>query len=88
MLALTLNGSLVEQASKPSASALLSGQGERVRQYQLRDLTAALDAARTDDRVKAVALDLDGFLGGGEAAVGELGAALSRVKASGKPVVA
>ncbi len=88
VLALTLNGSLVEQASKPSASALLSGQGERVRQYQLRDLTAALDAARTDDRVKAVALDLDGFLGGGEAAIGELGAALSRVKASGKPVVA
>ena len=88
VLALTLNGSLVEQASKPSASALLSGQGERVRQYQLRDLTAALDAARTDDRVKAVALDLDGFLGGGSAAIGELGAALSRVKASGKPVVA
>ena len=30
VLNLALNGSLVEQASKPSATALLSGQGERV----------------------------------------------------------
>ena len=88
VLNLALNGSLVEQASKPSATALLSGQGDRVHQYQLRDLVAALDAAREDDRVKGVALDLDGFLGGGEAAVADLGAAVSRVKASGKPVIA
>ena len=88
VLTMALNGSLVEQASKPSTTALLTGQGERTHEYQLRDLVAALDAARDDDRVKAVALDLDGFLGGGEAAVGELGAAVSRVKASGKPVLA
>ena len=88
VLTVALNGTLVEQASKPSATALLSGQGARVHQYQLRDLVAALDAARKDDRVKAVALDLDGFLGGGEAAIGDLGAAVSRVKASGKPVLA
>ena len=88
VLTLALNGSLVEQPAKPSTAALLSGQGSRVNQYSLRELVAALDAARTDDRVKAVALDLDGFLGGGEAAVADLGAAVSRVKASGKPVLA
>ncbi|MEO5972227.1 MAG: signal peptide peptidase SppA, partial [Sphingomicrobium sp.] len=40
------------------------------------------------DRVKAVALDLDGFLGGGQAALGDLAEALVRVRASGKPVIA
>ncbi|WP_309611467.1 signal peptide peptidase SppA [Sphingomonas sp.] len=88
VLDLALNGSLVEQPSKPSATALLSGQGGRIREYSLREMVQALDAARTDDRVKAVALDLDGFLGGGQAAVGELGAAVGRVKAAGKPVLA
>ena len=88
VLDLALNGSLVEQPSKPSATALLSGQGGRIREYSLREMVQALDAARTDDRVKAVALDLDGFLGGGQAAVSELGAAVGRVRAAGKPVLA
>jgi len=88
VLTLALNGSLVEQASKPSTTALLTGQDDRTHQYQLRDLVAALNAARSDDRVKAVALDLDGFIGGGGTAIGELGAAVSRVKGSGKPVLA
>ena len=88
VLALALSGSLVEQPSKPGASELLSGQSDRLNQFALRDLIAALDAARSDDRVKAVALDLDGFLGGGQAAVADLGEAISRVKANGKPVLA
>src|SRR5690242_9484240 len=37
-----------------------------IREYRLHDLVAAIDAASDDDRVKAVALDLDGFLGGGQ----------------------
>ena len=88
VLTVALNGSVVEQAAKPSTTAILSGQGSRLHQFALRDLVAALDAARSDDRVKAVALDLDGFIGGGQAAMTDLGAAISRVKASGKPVLA
>ncbi len=88
VLTLALTGTVVEQPSKPDATALLSGQSGRVKEYALRDLVAALDAAKSDDRVKAVALDFDGFLGGGEAAMGDLGAAVSRVKAGGKPVIA
>jgi len=67
--------------------AALTG-GDQVRQYRLRDLVAALDRARTDDRVKAVALDLEGFLGGGQAALGDLADAIRRVRDSGKPVLA
>jgi protease-4 len=86
VLDLNLNGSVVEQPARAQWSQVASGSGPR--QYRLRDLVAALDAARTDDRVKAVALDLDGFNGGGQTAIGDLAEAVRRVRAAGKPVVA
>jgi protease-4 len=87
ILALELDGVVVEQPSRASFSELAGG-GSAMKQFRLRDLTAALHEARTDDRVKAVALDLDGFLGGGQAAMADLSDALRAVRASGKPVVA
>ena len=57
-------------------------------QYRLRDLVAALDAAEGRGRVKAVALDLDGFTGGGQTAIGDLADAVRRVRGAGKPVIA
>jgi protease-4 len=86
VLDLNLNGSVVEQPARAQLSELAGGSGPR--QYRLRDLVAALDAARTDDRVKAVALDLDGFNGGGQTAIGDLAEAVRGVRAAGKPVVA
>ena len=86
VLALNLNGAVVEQPAKASFSEVAGGS--RVQEYRLRDLVAALDAARTDDRVKAVSLDLDGFTGGGQTAMSDLADAVMRVRASGKPVVA
>ena len=88
VLALDLDGTVVEQASRPSVTELATGTGNMTKQYELRDLVAALDAARTDDRVKAVSLDLDGFLGGGQVAISDLSDAVRRFKASGKPVIA
>ena len=87
VLVLDLDGTIVEQPSAPDTAELLAG-GQRLHQFSLRDLVAALDEARDDDRVKAVALDLDGFLGGGQTALGDLGAALDRVRKAGKPVLA
>ena len=87
VLALDLNGTVVEQPSKADISEVLAG-GSPSREYRLRDLVAALDHARTDDRVKAVALDLDGFGGGGHAAMSDLSDAVRRVRDSGKPVLA
>ncbi|MEO5972534.1 MAG: signal peptide peptidase SppA, partial [Sphingomicrobium sp.] len=57
ILALDLDGVVVEQAAKPDVAELLSGSGDRTKQFALRDLVAVLDEAREDDRVKAVALD-------------------------------
>src|SRR6478672_11266923 len=86
VLNLNLNGSLVEQPARREWSDVASSS--RLQQYRLRDLVAALDKAKDDSRVKAVALDLDGFTGGGATAVGDLAAAVRRVRAAGKPVVA
>ena len=86
VLDLNLNGSVVEQPSRASWSDVASG--DRLGEYRLRDLVQALDKARDDSRVKAVALDLDGFTGGGQTAIGDLADAVRRVRAAGKPVIA
>jgi protease-4 len=86
VLDLDLNGAVVEQPARAEWSDVASGNATR--SYRLRDLVAALDAAKEDSRVKAVALNLDGFTGGGQTAVGDLADAVRRLRASGKPVIA
>ena len=88
VLAMDLDGVLVEQAERADPFSTLAGAGNVTREFELRELVAALDAAKDDDRVKAVALDLDGFLGGGQPAIAALGEKLEEVKKGGKPVVA
>ncbi len=85
-LTLELNGSIVEQPSSISPTQAFTGSN-RVREFRLRDVLAALDAAATDDHVKTVVLDLSGFMGGGQVALTDVGAALDRVRAK-KPVLA
>lgn len=86
VLDLDLNGSVVEQPARAQWSDVAGGS--RIQQYRLRDLIAALGEAKDDSRVKAVALDLDGFTGGGETAMGDLADAVRQVRAAGKPVIA
>jgi len=85
-LLLDLDGPIVEQPAQATASEVLSGGGPR--EYRLRDVVHALETAATDDRVKAVALNLDIFAGGGQAALSAAGEALDTVRKSGKPVLA
>lgn len=87
-LVLNLDGYIVEEAQEIDPfQALLTGQAP-IAEYQARDLVRALDAAATDARITAVVLDLDRFLGGGQVHIGEVGAALDRVRAAKKPVLA
>ena len=86
VLTLDLRGSVVEQPARVEFSEIAGGS--RTRQYRLRDLVAALDQAKSDKRVKAVALDLDGFAGGGQTAMSDLSDAIRGVRAAGKPVIA
>ncbi len=87
-LLLDFRGSLVEQPAEGDPLGVLSGDSGRVTQYRLRDLVRAIDAAAHDAKVKAVVLDLDAFTGGGQAAIATAGAALDKIRAAGKPVLA
>ena len=86
-LLIELSGFVVEEksASDPIA-ALLTGSAP-VEEYRSRDLVRALDAAATDDRIKAVVLDLTTFLGGGQVHLTEVGEAMDRVRKAKKPVL-
>ena len=87
-LLLDLDGTVVEQPAEISPTALLSGSAPEAKEYRLSDIVAALEAAKGDAKVKAVVLNLDGFLGGGQVAMTRIGAALDAVRAAKKPVLA
>ncbi|QIK79261.1 signal peptide peptidase SppA [Sphingomonas piscis] len=86
VLAMKLSRPVMEQPAGARLSELAGGSATR--EYRLRDMIAALDAARTDGSVKAVALELDGFSAGGQTGAADLAEAVARVRKSGKPVVA
>lgn len=87
-LLLDLDGTIVEQPTEASATALLSGSGPESKEYRLSDIVTALGAAKDDAKVKAVVLNLDGFAGGGQVAIARVGKALDAVRAAKKPVFA
>lgn len=86
-LRLDLAGTIVEQPAEQDPFALIGG-GSITREYRLSEVLHALRVAETDDRIKAVALDLDVFTGGGQTALANIGEGLDRVRRSGKRVVA
>ena len=87
-LLLDLDGTVVEPPAEISPTALLSGSAPEAKEYRLSDIVAALEAAKGAAKVKAVVLNLDGFLGGGQVAMTRIGAALDAVRAAKKPVLA
>jgi protease-4 len=88
VLVIKPQGQLVEQYSiEPLQRALAGLSGEEPRQVQLRDLIGAIDAAAKDKRISRILLLPDELQGGGFAALHEVGAALDRFRASGKPVI-
>ncbi|EIL90597.1 signal peptide peptidase SppA [Rhodanobacter spathiphylli] len=89
VLVIKPRGQLVEQSSIDPLQRALDGlSGEEPRQVQLRDLTGAIDAAAKDPRISRILLLPDELQGGGFAALREVGAALDRFRAAGKPVIA
>src|SRR3954465_5661021 len=86
VLDVDLKGPVVEQPTRADWADVAGGS--RPQEFRLRDLVAALQQAKTDDRVKAVALDLDAFTGGGQTTMGDLADAIRKGRSSGKPVVA
>jgi protease-4 len=83
-------GPLVEQyTADPAERAFRHAMGDHDGdEIQLRDVLRVLDAAKDDKRIERVVLKLDRLQGSGMASLREVAAALAKVKASGKEVVA
>lgn len=87
-LLLNLHGTIVEQPAPLDPFTMLTADENTPREYRLRDVVRAIDAAAKDDRVKAVVLDLSTFIGGGQTSLSAVGEALERVKKTDKPIYA
>lgn len=88
VLVLAPEGVLVEQYSADAFSRAVGRMsGDGVKQVQVRDLVRAIDSAAKDDRVSRIVLRPDKLQAGGFAALREVGAALDRFRAAGKPVL-
>ena len=88
-LVLDLAGPIVEQRTgAPARFTVLQALADRERETQLRDVLAALDAAATDPKIGRVLILLDDMEGAGLATLREIAAAIGRVRASGKQVIA
>jgi protease-4 len=83
-LVLAMDGALVDQASE--TSPFDAAAGNVAAEIQVRDVVHAIDHAAKDDRIKAIVLELDGFMGGGQANIATVDDALTRFRKSGKPV--
>ena len=86
-LLLQLDGSVVEEPSVPDPLSLLLSSALPAREYAARDLVRAIDEAAKDKRIKALALDLTTFTGGGAVHISEIAEALDRFRAADKPVL-
>jgi len=87
-LLLNLDGFVVEEPSAPDPlTVLVSGQAP-VGEIRAMDVVRALRTAAKDDRVKLVALDLSGFMGGGLVHMQDIGYALDEARKAGKKVYA
>lgn len=80
-------GNLVDEDDQdPSQRFFEQLSGEGPSQTQVSDLIEAIDAAVGDRRISMIALKLDEMGGAGLAQIEELGLALDRFRAAGKPV--
>jgi protease-4 len=86
-LLLDLDGEVVEEPARINPLDAVLSSAAPTHQYAARDLIRSIDAAAGDDRIKAIALDLSTFLGGGQVHMEEIGEALDRFRRSGKPVL-
>jgi protease-4 len=89
VLVLSPQGSVVDQLRWPTFDdAVDKMMGMAGAETLLKDLLDAVDAAKDDDRIKALVLNLNGLGGAGLTKLQDLGEAIKQFKRSGKKVIA
>ena len=86
-LLIDLSGVVVEEKTALDPIEALLSRSAPVGETRSRDVIRALDAAVTDDRVKAVVIDLTTFLGGGQVHLKDIGGSMDRLRKAKKPVL-
>jgi protease-4 len=87
-LVIAPEGEIVEQlASDPVRRAFGQASGGPAPETLLRDVTDAIAAAKSDERIKLIVLDLGSLNSTGLSKLQEIGAALREFRAAGKRVV-
>jgi protease-4 len=87
-LVIAPEGEIVEQlASDPVRRAFGQASGGPAPETLLRDITDAIAAAKSDERIKLIVLDLGNLNSSGLSKLQEIGAALREFRAAGKRVV-
>ena len=84
-LVLNVDGAIVDQSAERSALQTFTGTDIGA-EREVRDYIRAIDTAAKDDRIKALVIDLDTFVGAGQANLQSIGSALGRFKKAGKPI--
>lgn len=87
-LLLKLDGVVSEQPAEVDPLTALTSTAVPVREIRQRDIIRSLKIAESDKRIKAVVIDMDRFMGGGQASLTAIGDSLDAVKKAGKPVYA
>lgn len=88
-LVLAPSGFLVDQLEYiDPVSKLIEPEDSRPMETLVREQIEMIDHAASDARITALVLNLDYLVGGGLSKLEELGLAIERFKASGKPVIA
>ena len=88
-LVIAPQGPLVEQfTGDPLERAVAESIRQATPETRLRDLVDAIEAAKKDERISSIYLDLGGLDGGGTAKLQEVAHALVDFRKSGKPVIA
>ncbi|QNE05024.1 signal peptide peptidase SppA [Croceicoccus marinus] len=86
-LLVALDGVVVEEPAPTDPFAMVLSTSTPIQEHRARDVVRAIEGAATDERIKAVVLDLDYFLGGGQVHMEEIGKAIDKVRAADKPVL-
>lgn len=88
-LVIAPQGALVEQlAGDPLQRAFAEASGQGNAETLVRDLVDAIEAAKKDERIKVLVLDLGNMAGGGIAKLEEVAVAVRDFRSSGKRVIA
>ena len=88
-LVIAPKGQLVEQLTAKSIDQLIDeAQGNAIPETLLKDVLDAIDAAKEDERIEVLVLDLSAFLGGRLTKLQDVAKALEDFRSSGKKVIA